>query len=736
MRSLFFVLCIIGCSQQPKFYSVPDQSLQQQEAEQDGKRIFRNADRPQKIDVQKYNLEGEFDWDQLLLKATVTLQILPLESSYELILDSRVEVKSVLYKNKKLAYVQNNSKGELKILLPEVPADLYEIQIAYEASGDPNSERALHAVPPRKGDPIQSRALFTLSEPLGAADWMPCHNTPQDRALYSTQFKVAPNETFIANGKALPSAAGTFAYATDYPLPTYLMAIAVGEFEKKGKDLEGLPLAIYYRRGLPIDSEGVLTQLSNVMAHYQKLLIPYPFEKYAIVLLPDYRGGGIEHAGITFQTEVGSSQVLSYDFGLMAHELGHQWFGDLVTVKDWDSLWIKEGMATLLAEEASRSFEDQNQAGRLFGRNFWAQYGDAIIDPELEPDLKYTSGPYGRSAWFFTQLRSLLGEEKFWGSLRQLLKKYAFAAISTDDLLTFLKEQHPSLDLARLRLALKAKGLPELELEGTQLTLQDPEKASFVPLSILRIDGDLKQHEVSLIPGESIEVDPKTGEWWILDPKDIHSLPSFARKKMGPILEKQVPINSMQLNLLSKLGANVAINAFERDQEWAALSPENFELFLKSLPSEEARYDALQQGCEWAKENGKWTPVLQQAFQTPPLLGIPRVRNTGVALSHCPEISAPSDLKDEKLMLWYSLFPADPENSFNFWVKVTESAASVRMKEIALYRLLKHAQNLGGFTKPKAENLAIWKKFFQEKHEQEQVVEIKPVLEMALKVLH
>src|SRR5207245_2462397 len=120
-------------------------------------------------------------------------------------------------------------------------------------------------------------------------------------------------------------------------------------------------------------------------------------------------------------------------FVLNAHELSHHWFGDWVTMRRYEDVWVKEGMATLLEAEAQRTRRDRANTGRLFGHDNSFSPGDAIVDPDLHGLGKYTSGPYQRAAWTITQIRALVGETAFWASLRRVLAEHALDSITGEE---------------------------------------------------------------------------------------------------------------------------------------------------------------------------------------------------------------------------------------------------------------------------------------------------------------
>ncbi|MEQ1843742.1 MAG: M1 family aminopeptidase, partial [Verrucomicrobiales bacterium] len=318
-------------------------------------------------------------------------------------LDSRVKVFAVKKKDgTEVKYsvqdetlslsLKDFSESELKEPLTFVIS--YETTANIIGGGDSS---ALTSVPERKSDPVKARVAYTTSEPQGASDWMPCHNVPYDRALWSSEFTMDQDEKLISNGALvddhLVGNRHIMRYQTAYTIPPYLMAFGVGQFEIVSDGAPGLPVSVWHRRGLPGAHREVVGQLREMIQTYEKLVGPYPFEKYSLVLLPEFPAGGLENVSITFQAENRSTESQSSaDFGLSAHELGHQWFGDYMTVETWDDLWIKEGMAQVLSEEATRAFEDANHSGRFFALDYWASQGDAIRDPALKPDDKYTTG--------------------------------------------------------------------------------------------------------------------------------------------------------------------------------------------------------------------------------------------------------------------------------------------------------------------------------------------------------
>jgi hypothetical protein len=280
---------------------------------------------------------------------------------------------------------------------------------------------------------------------------------------------------------------------------------------------------VWFRRGLPVDTAAHLDLLARVMAHYEGLIGPYPWERYAVVLLPGFPGG-MENATITFNAE--SSGVGAISEALNAHELGHQWFGDWVTMRDYRDAWFKEGMATLLAAEASRPSRDTEGRGRLFGASFNFNAADAIVDDKLGGLQRYTSGLYERAAWMMTQVRARIGEDAFWAALRGVLASHALGTI---DGKTFVRAFAPALDgaaIAKWLAALEVHGAPRVGVAtagaAVTLTVSDPAGLLLDPIAVSVVDAAGAVTPRTLAPGAPLVVDIPAGGYLAPDERDVH----------------------------------------------------------------------------------------------------------------------------------------------------------------------------------------------------------------------
>lgn len=709
---------------------------------------FEGIRRSEDIDVAHYALKGRFNWELLRLYATVDIRLKLKRKVSEISLDSQVSfVESIESSGLPLAYQLDATNHLLKIDLTGLPeatlAEEFVISIRYQT--DSNSSTFLVgggflAALPSLGDPVRSRVVYTTSEPRGASFWLPCHNVPTDRATFSIELNMPATETLISNGDLVRNEIvgneRIMKYATKHPLPNYLMAFAQGEFNTVTTYHGSLPVSIWSRQGLPGDFNGMLREIIRQMAHYEKLLISYPWEKYSVVLLPNF-GGGMENASITFQGEgFSTSSQNSGDLSMTAHELGHQWFGDFVSVKTWDDLWIKEGMATLMAEEASRPYEDQNNRGRLFGRSFMVVKNQAIMDPALAPESKYTSGPYTRAAWFLTQIRSVVGEQNFWGTLRDILLSHAWGNIGTQEFLDAFRAALGENLYAKAKLAVLAKAIPQIDIvpatedSPSLLQLADSDTALLAPIE-LRWYLDPGNYETRYLSAGNNQPLLKD-RYLVVEPTDRHPIRSFARDfklYKQHVVPLTIPTTPETIATFLAQAGHVHSESLTFLDFWKFTSAEFLPLY-EGLASDRAKFYALRGGCFLAfaspiSQHEAWRKALENKLLNPPLLGVTMLSD----FSNCRSFFPETDLKDklaliarhpsspplsEQQLYYYSLLGTEATPALASWGTLAKHGASIRSRTVGVSELQSHTRGLSNFPKPAESELPKWKKFFRE----------------------
>ncbi len=343
---------------------------------------------------------------------------------------------------------------------PLAPGDTFSVFIRYR--GTP-LEAGFFSFTFRQhqGTPI----ISTLSEPYFARVWWPCKDVPSDKADSARiRITVPQNLVAVSNGRLLSVSSDsgwtTYDWYESYPIPAYLISLAVTNYEKQQDwyvSVTGDSLSVPYYLYPENFADGVanLSFTPAAIRAFEERFGPYPFagEKYAQVQFP--WGGGMEHQTATSLCCFGES--------LVVHELAHQWWGDMITCANWQHIWLNEGFASYseaLWAEASRGTEAYRQYMGRFADRF---QGRIFVDDTLNPGRIFARIEYHKGAWVLHMLRGLLGDETFF----QVLRAYGddpdlkYGVATTEDFQR-IAERVSGRDLSRFfRQWIYSPGMPE-----------------------------------------------------------------------------------------------------------------------------------------------------------------------------------------------------------------------------------------------------------------------------------
>ncbi len=584
-------------------------------------------------DAQSYDLHASFDWATMTLTASEDIALDTTASGAIVELDAAVAVTRVHAGAQDLAFALDAAANTLTI--DTGPASTFTVEYTAKVDGSTGQTTgtALLATTSTSDDPVQSRVVFTDSEPNRALFWLVCKLDPSDRALWSVDLTVDPDEDVIANGARLSDmmtgdGKRVVAYALDKPIPAYMMAFAAGELVHTDRPAAAglVPLSVWYRRGMVLDPAVTLDAVTQAMQVFDALIMPYPWDTYSVVLLP--YSGGMENATITFDDE--RSGQGPGELVLNAHELSHHWFGDWVTMHGFDDVWFKEGMATVLESEAERAMRDGEGTGRLWGTDYGFSSGDAVVDDSLHGLDKYTSGPYERAGWMITQIRARVGETAFWTSMRGMLAAHALGSVTGEE---FIRSFQPALDEAtvqQLLAALPQKAIPALSVTTAgatvTLALADPGAEMIAPLEISVVDATGAATTSMLAPGGNLALTVPDGGYLGVDERDVHP-PWFDDFGLGfssyaALGASFAPPTTTAAPALAAFASRSAAQQ-EKAEQLGLLplaSASQLAAYIASLDSNDAQRDAVIAACARAKSSGdgSWLTAAEPFLETPP----------------------------------------------------------------------------------------------------------------------
>ena len=691
-----------------------------------------NADGGVGYDAKSYEVVGRFDWARRLLIAKERVTLSTVSNPGFIELDAAVDIKGVQGEGgASLPFVVTPNLLRIDVSSLQASEGTLSFTIVYEA---PTSEGLVASVS-RDDDPVTSRVFYTDSEPFYGTLWLPAIHKPSDRAEFKVELTVGANEDVVANGTRIKDemrdGQRVVGYEMTNPIPTYTMAFAAGELEHRDRTTGRVPLSVWFRRGLVLEPNDMLDFLTEAMATLESLVGPYPWPSYAVVLLPEF-SGGMENTSITFTTE--TSGQANVGRSLQAHELGHQWFGDWVTVATFDDVWIKEGMATLLAPEVDRARRDADNQGRRFGSSFNFSGTDAIRDRSLVGIAKYTSGPYGRAGWLLTQIRERVGEAAFWQALRQVLTRYALSSIDSESFVRSFGLDEPTVQKI-LRL-LDEKRTPAVAIttsaEGTAtrvtLSLTDPGATMIAPVTVTVVDAEGQATSSSLTPDAPLMISVPSGGYLSPDETEVHPDWRASFTTSSEDYAKLVPLffpasDAARAVFLARSAAHQERAIDQTIQALGKLdvAPAAFAGFHGELDSIVARRSAGLAGCYALKMpgNGAWSEVLG------PILSNPAITTPATGYAACgtefasrtfgaelASLAARIDGASASRFVYLSSFDYGALATLDALSQVAVRGGSLQLREQALGRLASQVTN-ASYTPVTQDDAPSYRDFFR-----------------------
>jgi len=294
--------------------------------------------------------------------------------------------------------------------------------------------------------------LFSQGESIWSRTWIPCQDSPGVRFTYNAKVTV-PKDLLAVMSAVNPQKkndTGVYTFKQDKAIPSYLMAIAVGDIEFQAIDKR---TGVYAEPSMLKKSAWEFAELGNMVNAAEKLYGPYRWGRYDVLVLPpSFPYGGMENPNLTFLTPgviAGDRSLTS----LLAHELGHSWSGNLVTNATWDDIWLNEGFTTYVEHRigeaifGKKEFEMQNVITNKELTDNVAEFGDTNPDTRLKvsltgrnPDDGISQIPYVKGYAFLRVIENAVGRDKFDPFIKNYFDSHAFQSITTEDFVKYLNE--------------------------------------------------------------------------------------------------------------------------------------------------------------------------------------------------------------------------------------------------------------------------------------------------------
>lgn len=419
-------------------------------------------------------LDLDVDFESRRLSGTATLTIENLTGASQVILDTYgLEIHEVILDGSNaVPWFVGTAKDHGQPLVIAIQPETRTVAIRYTTMQD---APGLHWNTAQQSFGRKEPYLYSLNEPVAARSWIPIQDTPSMRMTWEATLRVPNRLLALMSAEDNPTdinSAGLYTFEMTKTVPAYLIALAVARLEFHAFDER---TGVYAEPELMPDAIHELQYVPEMVDVAERIIGPYPFVRYDLLLMPPtFVVGGMEHPMLNFinpfSVVTGNNPVKPDPRSLIAHELAHSWAGDLVTLANWNDVWLNEGITSYLTlriiEEMSGS--DRAELTYFLDRNSYASYAAQPLnrfDSILHREVEWASDGFGATGYlkgelFLRTLEDLLGRQTLDEFLEVWFEKFAWRWVDHETFLVTLAPFVPAGVDLRLNEWLYRPGLP------------------------------------------------------------------------------------------------------------------------------------------------------------------------------------------------------------------------------------------------------------------------------------
>src|SRR3989338_9210844 len=372
------------------------------------------------------------------------------------ILDSISRIKKIIVNGNVAKY--ENGKFSIKLNDKLEEGKENRVEIDYEADYDHSGDGLHQFIDSEDG----KEYIYSNFEPYEAHRMLPCFDQPDIKATLKLSVEIPREWKAISNESGKEESlekSKIVKFLETKPISTYLFHVSLGSYEFAENVHKGIPMKIYFRKSIKpyVRVDEIFEVTKTGLDFYSKFFdYEYPFSKYDQIFVPEFNSGAMENPGaVTFSerylvrrtpTKTEKASLAN----VILHEMAHMWFGDLVTMKWWDDLWLNESFADFVSYFAMSKSEKFKDAWEdFYARKAWAYYQDQLITTHPiatnanDTDVAFSNFDgisYSKGAAVLKQLMFYIGEENFRNGLRKYFKKYEWQNTELKDFLECLED--------------------------------------------------------------------------------------------------------------------------------------------------------------------------------------------------------------------------------------------------------------------------------------------------------
>lgn len=425
-----------------------------------------NPERTKVFDLLHTKLEVRFDWQKQHLLGTATVTLRPwFYPQQKLELDAKgfdIHAVNIIENNRASKAPYTYDGKVIAIQLDKMYSRTEDITVEIDYTAKPNSlptggseaitsDKGLYFINPTGEDPSKPRQIWTQGETQANSAWFPTIDSPNQRCTQEMYITVDTNFTTLSNGTLVYSRTNGNGTRTDYweqnlPHAPYLFMMAVGEHAIVKDSWNGMEVNYYVEPAYAPYAKAIFGNTPEMLTFFsQKLGVKYPWAKYSQIVVRDYVSGAMENTTASIFMEalqVDDRELLDNNWDdIIAHELFHQWFGDLVTTESWANLPLNESFANY-SEYLWQEYKYGRAEADYHAMNEELQYLSEA-QTKQEPLIRYhyqdredmfDSHSYAKGGRVLHMLRKYVGDDAFFASLKYYLEQNKFKDVEIHNL--------------------------------------------------------------------------------------------------------------------------------------------------------------------------------------------------------------------------------------------------------------------------------------------------------------
>ena len=494
--------------------------------------------RDRQMDIHHINIDVSVDIESESVYGHVIRTLSPFSSALkEFSLDAEdMTIRRVRANGKDVSFSMGDKKVHITLNQNISWEDTIRVRLDYSA----NPRKGTYFVKPDETYPGKPLQAWTQGEDTDNHHWVPLYDYPNDKATFEVSLTVDQKFKALSNGELVSikkhdDGTHTWHWRENHPMVAYLISYVVGDLVKVKDEYNGIPVNYWVYHDNEHEAHRSFGLTPDMMKYFgDRTGLEYPFEKYDQVIIDDFMFGGMENITLTHNTdrtmydEFAAPDVSSD--GLVAHELAHQWYGDLITTRNWANAWLNEGFATFFSRKY-REYHfgyDEGEYIRFgeirgyFGSN--KRWRRPTVQHHFYESMEVFDGHiYAKGSLILNMMQDHLGDDAFWRGIQYYTKENAYKNVETSDLKKAIEETTgQNLDWF-FKQWVYEPGYPEFDVKWVY-----NQRNKSVKLTVKQTQKNTNLFKMPV----NVEIDGNIHSIWVEEKEAVFEIPVKNRPKM------------------------------------------------------------------------------------------------------------------------------------------------------------------------------------------------------------